>query len=276
MRPAILQELLKASGSLVVLALETWAEEADEAGLNKHPLEILSEAHEHGWYGLTADPGKARAWAQRGAERGITSCERKAAAYYLDELVGKEDLARAEDYARRAAQKGDGAAVALWAEVRRRRSGNPAEIAQILRDGLAKCSEGPDRSKVGGLLADLDEAWPPTHPQWRERIVLWSRALEHRQLSANQTKRLMKNILSALRLPDQGGIKIRDLLDVMKSLCEATKEADLGAEVNAAATELETALSTSAKALDRKEFISIGIVVILLFGLLAAVSLTRW
>jgi hypothetical protein len=86
----------------------------------------------------------------------------------------------------------------------------------------------------------------------------------------------MKNILSALRLPDQGGIKIRDLLDVMKSLCEATKEADLGAEVNAAATELETALSTSAKALDRKEFISIGIVVILLFGLLAAVSLTRW
>jgi hypothetical protein len=53
-------------------------------------------------------------------------------------------------------------------------------------------------------------------------------------------------------------------------------EADLGAEVNAAATELETALSTSAKALDRKEFIFIGIVVIVLFGLLAAVSLTRW
>lgn len=251
LRPAVLQELLKASGSLVVLALETWAEEADSGGLNEHPLEILSEAHEHGWYGLTADPGKARAWAQRGAERGITSCERKAAAY-LGGSGGTEDLTLAEDYARRAAQKGDAVAVALWAEIRLRRSGKPAEIVQILRDGLSKCSEGPDRAVLGGLLADLDEAWPPTYPQWRERILLWLEASEHGRLSAGQTLRLAKILLAALRMPDRSGIRDQELITWMRRLCGAAQKANFSPEVNNAVAELEGELVVAAKAEEAK------------------------
>jgi hypothetical protein len=245
----------------VVLALETWAEGADPGGLIDHPLGLLSDAHADGWFGLPADLGKARAWAQRGAERGITSCERKAA--YFMYTGGPEDLALAEDYARRAAQKGDWIAVALWAEVRGRRAGKPAEIVQILRDGIAKCAEAPDRAALGGILADLDEAWSPPYPQWRERILLWLQASEHGRLYAEQTLRLAKILLAALRLPDRSGIREQELLISMRRLCEAAQKANFSPEVNNAVAELEGELLVAAKAEEAKQtriglFLTVG------------------
>jgi hypothetical protein len=188
----------------------------------------------------------------------------------LDGLVGKEDLALAEDYARRAAQKGDGAAVALWAEVRRRRSGNPAEIAQILRDGLAQCPEGPDSAKVGGLLADLDEAWPPTNPQWTVRMRLWDRALEAAQLSANQTVRLPKILLAALRAPGRGGIKDRNLLTTIRHLSAAAKKADFGDEVDTAVADLDVEVLAAVKSEDRKDFQFLLLIALVTLGTIAA------